>query len=131
MKNVGKILDQYLGTWPGFNWAASNCCHFCAGWVEICEGNNPMASLTDQLTELSAYRIIHSLGGFESAVTHFLGRQPVKMPQLQIGDLVLRPLENGRASLGIVSGRHAAFGSTDKVAFIELTSDMVGWKVNK
>jgi hypothetical protein len=131
MNNIGKRLDLYLSSWQSFDWSTSNCCHFCKGWLDDCGLSDSVKLIPEGLSELKAHRIIRDLGGFEATISHFLGKPAVGMPQLKVGDLILRPLENGRGSLGIVTGRYAAYCGIVGVEHLSSNPEQLGWRIQK
>lgn len=50
----------------------ADCCTFAAEVIESLTGKNPLQGLSYK-TEKEAYQIIRRLGGFESAMRHYLG----------------------------------------------------------
>lgn len=116
MTSKAQELAQYCAGYSagGFDWARANCCHFAAGWVESIKGSNPMAGLRTTRSKFSAYRLIGRLGGsLRAAWSRLMVRESIPASLAQIGDVVLLPLPDGGAALGICAGRTAVFVLSD------------------
>lgn len=113
---VGQALALYCAGYRavGFDWARANCCHFAAGWIESQGCANPMTGLRETRSKFAAYRLIATLGGsLQAAWTRQLGREPIRIESAQVGDIVLLPLPDGGAAVGVCAGRQAVFATSD------------------
>lgn len=97
-----RLTDWLAGSRPGaFDWAAANCCHFAAAWVQHATGRDPMAGLPRTATARQALRLVRRLGGsLQAAWTQQLGVQPLPAALAQVGDLVLMPSQAGAVGVG-------------------------------
>jgi hypothetical protein len=127
-----QLLVEYLGRRSAapFDWVAATCFHFAGEWVELVEGWNPMADLPVWRSEAEANELLSSMGGYEAAVTQKLGREAIGSAEARLGDVVMLPLENGRASMGICNGRTViAIAGTGAVLHLPMPQDSVAWRV--
>jgi hypothetical protein len=127
----GPLLDDYLDAWRSraFDWRASHCCHFGAGWVLLAEGVNPLQGIPDPRDERDALRLIGTLGGSLGAVvTARLGREPIPALMAARGDLVLVP-DGERAGLGICNGRLTAVVTPAGLEFRETAQGLQAWRI--
>lgn len=133
--SVAAALDRYLIESPiaAFDWASANCCHFASRWVLIVEGRDPMAAMSLPATpsQFAARRLIVALGGsLEAAWTKCLGRPPIPPTLAQVGDVVLVPLPDEGAAVGICVGRDVlcVAPSGDRVA-IGMQRALCAWRI--
>ena len=129
---IHQLLAEYLGRRSAapFDWANANCFHFAGNWVELVEGQNPMAELPRWDSEVEALDLLNSMGGFDAAVTKTLAREPVASSLAQLGDIVKLPLPGGRASMGICNGRTLiAIVESGAVVDLPMPQDSVAWRV--
>lgn len=117
---TARALQQYLQAWGAqpFSWAAANCCHLAAGWVQAATGRNPMQGLAPTPDLRAALRLLQSLGGsVASAWTQQMGCAAISPTMAQLGDVVLMPLPNPQgqgtgSAVGICNGRTAVYTTT-------------------
>lgn len=129
---VGQALALYCVGYrvAGFDWAKANCCHFAAGWIESRGKPSPMAGLRETRSKFAAYRLIGELGGsLRAAVTKQLGCEPIEAALAQVGDVVLMPLPEGGAAVGICAGRTAILALADgATGHLPMTEAMCAWR---
>lgn len=107
---LATYLDDTTKVARTFDWAAANCCHFGAGWVERIEGFNPMTGLALTPDRRAAMALVRSLGGTLSAAWSTRMNRPALQANLaQVGDLVLLALAPTTIEQGFV-GMHRAVG---------------------
>lgn len=110
LKSIPSYLAVYVdGYSHAFDWLAANCCHFAAGWVRLVERFDPMDGLPGTPDKFAAYRLIRRGGGLAALWSRQLGREPISPKLAQVGDVVMMPLDDGRAAVGICAGRTAVF----------------------
>jgi hypothetical protein len=138
--SLAELLGDFLADSLGqpFTWAASNCCHFAAQWVERATGRNPMAGLPATASALEAMRLVREMGGtLEAAWTRQLGHEPIASAFAQLGDVVLLPLhiEMGteRATgqtVGVCVGAQAVIMTTEGFhAYMPMSAAVAAWRV--
>ncbi len=118
--HTARALAQYLQAWGAqpFSWAAANCCHLAAGWVQAATGCNPMQGLPETPDLRAALRLLQSLGGsVASAWTQRMGCAPISPATARVGDVVLMPLptpagQGTGSAVGICNGRLAVYTTT-------------------
>lgn len=111
MSALSRPLAEYAAGYGVrvFDWKTANCCHFAAGWVLASTGHDPMAGLPQTEDKFAAYRLIRNGGGLAGLWSRQLGREPIRPTLAQVGDVVLMPLDDDRAAVGICAGRTAMF----------------------
>ncbi|GCL61485.1 DUF6950 family protein [Pseudaquabacterium pictum] len=127
-QSIASRLTDYLGACPPFDWAAHNCTHFAAGWLQQVEGAAP--NLPAVAGPVPAMRAIWRLGtDLADATTRVLGRQPLPAAQARVGDLVQVPAPQGGQALGICAGRTAALITPAGVAHVDMAAAVQCWAV--
>lgn len=130
---LAQQLDAYLAAHAGarFDWGRLNCCHFAARWVELATGATPMRDMPATPDWRAALRLIGTLGGtLDAAVTRRLGRTPIAPALAQLGDIVLAPIDEGGAAVGICNGRASAFLTEhDGLAFVPTDCATHAWRL--
>lgn len=125
-------LDHYLTQVQAraFDWAAWNCCHFTAAWVQQLSGRDVMAGLPAMNSQLTAHRVIGQLGGsLQAAWTRQLGPEPMRPALAQVGDVVIVRVDDVEA-VGICCGRTAAvLTEHDGVAHVPMSAALAAWWV--
>lgn len=122
------LLEPYLQSCPAFDWRAFNCCHFAAGWVKLCTGEDYMLGLPETATPLEAARLKIRLGGSLLAAVSARMGEPVGADEATLGDLVL--VSAGDAELlGIHTG--AGIVCLDQTGFLNLPESVAthAWKL--
>jgi len=107
-------LRRYLETHAErpFDWAAWNCCHFAADWVQEATGVDLLGRCRAECTGLlTAMRILQrkgGVGGFFARACHRYGFSQVHRYYAARGDLVLFKAEEGAAAIGLCCGQSFA-----------------------
>jgi hypothetical protein len=125
-------LDLYLTEVQAraFDWAAWNCCHFTAMWVQRVTGRDVLAGLPPMHSRLTAHRVISQLGGsLQAAWTRQIGRDSILPTLAQVGDVVLVRVDDVEA-VGICCGRTAAvLTEAQGVAHVPMSAALAAWWV--
>ena len=126
-------LDKYLTEFPesGFLWDNANCCHFVGNWVQAATWINPMDGLRKTSTAFDAKRLIVEMGGsLEACWTKQMGQDPILPAFAQTGDIVLVPLPEDDAGVGICVGLNAICISTaGKLTRVDMARATHAWRV--
>lgn len=129
------LLAGYVAGWHRrpFEWRASNCAHFAAGWLIELTGRNPLRNLPETPSRMAARRLVLQMGGsLADACTRVLGRSPIAAAQAQLGDIVLLPVASHPASgaLAVCGGRmSAALTQEAGVVWLPTASAVAAWRV--
>lgn len=127
MKSIGRLLGEYLDQPHAFNWETQNCCQFCNQWLRYRKSEDQVGNL-DHLGRREIVEMLKLHGDLVSACSFFLGRQPVPVTQLKIGDVVHVQTANGHA-LGILAGSTVAVLGFSGVGHDRVLPTQVGWKI--
>lgn len=126
-QSIASALSAYLAASPPFDWQASNCVQFAAGWVQLIERRQVQAPGALGLAD--ARRMMRRwAGSLGDCVTRELAREPVPTAAARPGDVVLIERDGGQ-TLGICAGRTAAVLTAAGVAHIPMQAAQSAWHI--
>jgi len=112
-----------------FEYGVLDCCLFAAKVAEEIEGVD-YGSLFEHHNEDEAYRYINEAGGtIEGLITKTLGREPVSVDELSLGDPVVCNLPIIGETLGVYSKTGAILKTTNGAINISRDRILKGWKL--
>ena len=82
-------ITKFMAAWRDapFSWSGSHCGHMPAAWVEHVTGRP--VHMPPVHSQFAALRRVARHGGFVDAISHVLGRQPLRcVSDARVGDVV-------------------------------------------
>lgn len=108
----------------------SDCCLFCADWVQELTGRDPAENFRGSYaTEAEMAAILERYGGMQALVSHLLKIEPKGPICARRGDIVMARTPYGDA-VGICVGHEAAFVTATELNFRPLERCACSWAVD-